>query len=60
MRFASLVVFLTIHASIAIAADNDWIGTNGDWSVPANWSVERLPTESDTVLIGNGGVFTSR
>lgn len=33
---------------------NDWVGTNGNWMEPSNWSAGRIPEICDDVTISNG------
>jgi hypothetical protein len=37
-----------------------WVGTDGDWQIPSNWTPTRiLPAREDTLVIGNtAGAFT--
>ncbi|MES2974492.1 MAG: filamentous hemagglutinin N-terminal domain-containing protein [Pseudomonadota bacterium] len=37
---------------------NSWIGTDGDWSNSANWSLGRIPATGDVVIIDPSGVRT--
>lgn len=37
---------------------NNWIGTNGDWSNSANWSLGRIPATGDVVIIDPAGINT--
>lgn len=38
------------------AATCTWIGGNGDWATPGNWSCGHVPTESDDIVIDQPGV----
>jgi fibronectin-binding autotransporter adhesin len=49
----SLTVIAALVAPVLCA--QSWIGGEGDWDNPANWSTGTLPTGSSTVKIDNGG-----
>ena len=37
---------------------NNWIGTDGDWSIGTNWSLGRAPATGDVVTINPAGINT--
>jgi filamentous hemagglutinin family protein len=39
-------------------AINNWIGTDGDWSNPANWSRGHVPLTGEAVTINPAGIHT--
>lgn len=43
-----------MSCNLALAIDNTWLGSNGDWSVAANWSAASVPGSGDTVLLNSG------
>ena len=55
MRHALCAVALSV-AMGAWSAENFWRDTTGDhkWGTPGNWSLERCPTDGDTVTILEG------
>lgn len=63
MQFNSLIFkrkfFIPIFLLIFIiylgkGQDIIWIGGNGDWDVPSNWDLNRLPAATDSVYIPTG------
>src|SRR5512138_1463664 len=58
MRTALFLVALVV-AHVSPAAVINWTNTNnGNWSVPANWNPNQVPTTNDTAVIANAGTFT--
>jgi filamentous hemagglutinin family protein len=37
---------------------NNWIGTDGDWNTPGNWSLNRAPLTGDIVNVNPSGIHT--
>lgn len=53
-----LVAMLCLSA-LAVSAENvSWNATDGDLSVPANWTGGVLPTDADTIVFGQEASFT--
>lgn len=53
-KLASLLCL--VLSSPSLAADCVWIGVDGLWSTPTNWTCGRTPQPADTVLIEAGAV----
>ncbi|MEO1075766.1 MAG: T9SS type A sorting domain-containing protein [Bacteroidota bacterium] len=58
MRFASLVLLLVLASAAHAQTRYTWIGGNGDWTEPANWSPNGVPTAADTAAIASSGILT--
>ncbi len=41
--------------SASQAQTNSWIQSSGAWQNPANWSLSQAPTNTQSLVIGNGG-----
>ena len=56
MHFKRLVALLALASSAAMAATNEFTGAAADWQTDGNWSLGRVPTEGDDVLIDGRSV----
>jgi hypothetical protein len=55
-RTATIVLTLSLTGTALAGNNNDWIGSIGDWTNPANWSQGMPPGVSEYAIIANGGV----
>jgi hypothetical protein len=59
LRRSAGAFVLMLLASTAAATAIAWTNpSNGNWSVPANWSPNQVPTTNDFVAITNAGTYT--
>jgi len=51
-RILSILILLSSFTNSVIAEQNEWVAsTAGNWSEAANWSLKRLPSFEDNVII---------
>lgn len=49
-----ILLFLILKVSISFGQKNEWIGTySKNWNNKNNWTLNRIPNKSDTVIIRN-------
>ncbi len=55
-RTATIALTMSLAGTTLAGNTNDWIGSIGDWTNPANWSQGMPPGVSEYAIIANGGV----
>jgi hypothetical protein len=57
MKYLLFITLMSVSAvTISNAAQTTWIGNNGNWNNPSNWTLGAVPTAADDVFINNGSV----
>ena len=57
-HFYLFLSFVLISAFSFAAPKNKFTGVNGGWSFNSNWSLNRLPTSGDSIVIPSGSTLT--
>lgn len=55
---ATLFVMLVVGTTSVWGADKTYIGSEGSWGTPGNWSSYGVPSSGDYVTIPNGAIVT--